>query len=377
MRRPRFEIAQSRALEWLTEIHAASQATIERLTAAERDAFAARIDKLVQRCACGPEKIGSRGHAVADLGRSDFENLILYDVTRNPRGRGTAARSKLFAEVVDAYFELEFSDETTPPSDLIHVTCTGYVTPSGAQRVVASKGWGARTQVTHAYHMGCYAAVPALRIAAGQLAVAGSFAPGGADRRADIVHTELCTLHLDPSEHSAEQLVVQSLFADGFIRYSLRENEQSSHGLDVLALSEQILAGSAESMGWAAGDFGMHMTLARDVPDRIAGALRSFVSGLFDKAGVNWADSLRTAMVAVHPGGPKIIDRVREVLELNDAQVQASRDVLLDFGNMSSATLPHVWLRMLADDEVRSGTLILSLAFGPGLTVCGGLFRKR
>ncbi len=373
IQRPRYQIPQDETLEWLTQIHATAQATLDHLAPGERDAFADRLRKVIQRCACGPERIGSRGHVLADLGATNAENLALYDVTRQPHGGGTAARSRIFADVVNAYFEREFVDEVNAPSDLIHVTCTGYVAPSGAQRLVGSKGWS--THVTHAYHMGCYAAFPALRIAAGQLALAGPFATAGAERRADIVHTELCTLHLDPTEHSAEQLVVQSLFADGFIRYALRDN-QTGPGLEVLAISEQILPGSAEAMGWAAGDFGMHMTLARDVPERIATALRPFVSGLFAKSGLSLGESLRGALVAVHPGGPKIIDGVRQVLELAEEQVQTSRAVLFDYGNMSSATLPHVWARIVDDSAVCAGTLILSLAFGPGLSVCGGVFRK-
>ncbi|MEO6600637.1 MAG: 3-oxoacyl-[acyl-carrier-protein] synthase III C-terminal domain-containing protein [Polyangiaceae bacterium] len=312
----------------------------------------------------------------SDLGSSSFEGLPLYDVTRAPRGLGTAARSRLFAEIVDAYFEREFAAETTAPSELIHVTCTGYVAPSGAQRVVASKGWGDRTQVTHAYHMGCYAAFPAIRMAAGLLSLPAALRSERAARRADIAHTELCTLHLDPSQHSPEQLVVQSLFGDGFVRYSVGSNEDES-GLEVLGLSEQILSDSAHSMGWASGDFGMHMTLARDVPDRISSGLRAFVLELFAKAGLSLAPHLREAVVAVHPGGPKIIDRVRDMLELREAQVATSRAVLFDYGNMSSATLPHIWMRLLADPEVPVNTPILSLAFGPGLTVCGGIFKKR
>jgi len=244
--------------------------------------------------------------------------------------------------------------------------------------MVADKGWGALTTVTHAYHMGCYAAFPAIRIAAGHLGMPAELRPSRRERRVDIVHTELCTLHLDPSDHAAEQCVVQSLFADGFVRYSLRDARSDEHarGLELLALSEQILPDSASSMAWTVGDFGMHMSLMRDVPDRIASALRPFVTELLAKGGFNVAEALRDAVVAVHPGGPKIIDRVREVLELSPAQVQASRDVLFEYGNMSSATLPHVWQRVLDDEAVRAGTLVLSLAFGPGLTVCGGLFRK-
>ncbi|HLL23919.1 MAG TPA: 3-oxoacyl-[acyl-carrier-protein] synthase III C-terminal domain-containing protein, partial [Kofleriaceae bacterium] len=226
---------------------------------------------------------------------------------------------------------------------------------------------GARSRVTHAYQMGCYAAVPAVRVAAGFLA-AGS-------RRADLVHTELCSLHLDPSDHRLEQLVVQSLFSDGMIRYCAVP-DQGTRGLAVRALHERVLPETADKMTWIAGDAGMQMTLSRDVPDRIAGALRGFVIELMRKAGCDVQD-LKRAVLAVHPGGPKIIDRVRDVLELGEPQVAASRRVLLDYGNMSSATLPHIWMRLLEDPAVPPGTLIPSLAFGPGLSVCGAVFEKR
>jgi predicted naringenin-chalcone synthase len=51
--------------------------------------------------------------------------------------------------------------------------------------------------------------------------------------------------------------------------------------------------------------------------------------------------------------------------------------VLFDHGNMSSATLPHIWQRLIDDPAVPRGTPIPSLAFGPGLTMCGALLEKR
>ena len=51
--------------------------------------------------------------------------------------------------------------------------------------------------------------------------------------------------------------------------------------------------------------------------------------------------------------------------------------MLHDYGNMSSATLPHVWQRILEDSRIAAGTPVVSLAFGPGLTMCGALFVKR
>ena len=105
-------------------------------------------------------------------------------------------------------------------------------------------------------------------------------------------------------------------------------------------------------------------------------ALRGFVIELFRRAGRSVTE-LAACVVAVHPGGPKIIDRVRDVLELDEAQVHTSRAVLHDHGNMSSATLPHIWLRILDDPAIPPGTLVPSLAFGPGLTMCGAVLEKR
>ncbi len=313
---------------------------------------------------------------IPDVGRTDWANLPIYDVTRHPHGQGTAARSRFFAEAVNTYFEAEYENDDLAPGDIVHVTCTGYVSPSGAQKLVQHKGWGDFTRVVHAYHMGCYAALPAVRIAAGCLGLSEGLGVSGAEHRVDIVHTELCSLHLDPGDHSIEQLVVQSLFADGFIRYSMCESEQAQ-GLRLIALDERILPHSAESMRWTVSDWGMQMTLARDIPDRISGCLCQFVSDLYKKANLSLAEHHASTVFAVHPGGPKIIDCVRQVLELTDGQVQTSRDVLFDHGNMSSATLPHIWMRIAADRRVAPGTLVASLAFGPGLTVCGGLFRKQ
>lgn len=375
--RTQYLTGQRDGLDWLASVHAAAQTSIDGTTPAGEAAFRDKLRRVMDRCACPPSKINARSHVVSDV-NGGGDGFAMYDVSKDPKGAGMGARMSVYTDVVRAYFERIYDADTIPPSDLIHVTCTGYVSPSGAQRIVAKKGWGAQTRVTHAYHMGCYAALSAARLASGFLSAAPSIASSATAKRVDIVHTELCTLHLDPSDHAIEQLVVQSLFADGLIRYAMSENlDGQTSGLEILALEECILPDSAEAMSWQLSDHGMHMTLARDVPERIGGALRDFVSTLYRKANLDLAKELRRSTFAVHPGGPKIIDSVAQILELSGAQIQTSRDVLFDHGNMSSATLPHVWMRMLADPGIASGTLVASLAFGPGLTICGGLFRKR
>jgi predicted naringenin-chalcone synthase len=191
----------------------------------------------------------------------------------------------------------------------------------------------------------------------------------------DIVHTEFCSLHLNPSQHQPEQLVVQSLFADGHIRYSVGPDEGGA-GLRFLGVHEEIIPGTPDAIGWLLGDHGMQIILSRDVPDLIAASLKDFLARLYERTGTDAAEALDRGLFAVHPGGPRIIDKVAALLELRPAQVAESRAVLKACGNMSSATLPHVWAGMLADPAVKSGTLITGLAFGPGLTLYGAMLRK-
>ena len=365
--RPRYEMSQHRSLAWLAEVHAAAEASSHALDVEQRERFGHHIGRVLARCSSPPEALARRGHSVADLEAVGFARNTLYDVIINPRGRGTAARTQLFTELVDDYFTRAYLGEHEPPDDLVHVTSTGYAAPSGAQKLVARRGWGAATRVTHAYHMGCHAAAPALRIAAGFVGIGA--------RRVDLVHTELCSLHLDPMDHRVDQLAVQALYADGFIRYSMLAGD-AGPGLLLVSSYEEILPDTAGAMSWRVGDHGLQMNVRRDAAELVTEAVRGVVTELYRRGGLDLG-RLRDGVYAVHPGSARILDRVARALELAPPQLAASRAVLRDHGNMSSATLPHVWMRLLDDPDVPRGTLIPSLAFGPGLTVCGMLLEKR
>jgi len=381
-RRPRHRSTQLETLEWLARAHTRAEAELfaqqgRSLNSAD---FLEWIRRRLRRFGCGAEQIATRGYEIDDCSHVDWANMEVYGSSGQPRGAGMRARNEVFGRVASAALDELFAATDSAPEHLIHVTCTGYESPSAAQALVASKGWGRKTRVTHAYHMGCYAAFPALRMAAGYASSNASLADRGRARtaRVDIVHTEVCSLHLHPLRHDPEQLVVQSLFADGCISYSASAYEHAGGGepaLEILSMDEWIVPGSAASMAWRCGDFGMDMVLARDVAEKIADSLPEFVSSLLAMAGQSPA-AARGALFAVHPGGPKIVDRVTLALELREAQVAVSRAVLREHGNMSSATLPHIWQRITQSPAVVNDTLVVSLAFGPGLTLSGAVLRK-
>lgn len=369
--RPGHSAGHEESVAWLSRAHAKAESVLRRGEEGfDAEAFRRSMERHVRRFGCGPESLARRGHDLPDFLHYDWERMRLFDLDRGPSGAGMEARMQVFAEIADRRAEAFYPEGEEPPRDLIHVTCTGYAAPSAIQKLAVRRGWENRVGITHAYHMGCYAAMPAIRVAAGYLALGSP--------RADILHAEACTLHLDPARHAPEQLVVQSLFADGHIRYSVRPEPDRMGGscLEFLAAREALVPGSLGAMGWTLGDRGMIMTLAREVPELIAGVLKDFLGRLFAAAGTGPVEALGRGLFAVHPGGPRIIDQVAAQLELAPGQVAHSRAILHDCGNMSSATLPHIWARIAEDPAVPAGTLVTSLAFGPGLTVYGTLLRK-
>lgn len=339
--RPPFESSQEDMLEWLAKVHTQSSGVSYE-----------ELKKRFFRLGLGVDKIQRRGFVTRDCLHENWQEMEVSRVHEQPEGVCFRRRMEVYNRVVTNVFE-QFYQETELPQHLVHVTCTGYMSPSGAQKIAAKHG--KETAVTHAYHMGCYASIPAIRMAL-------------QTGRTDIVHTELCTLHLNPSLHDTAQLIVQTLFADGFIKYSIKEN---GSGLKVLALHEMLIPDSAHVMTWGCESWGLKITLAKELPILIARALPLFLEKLVAKTNIS---NLGSALFAIHPGGPKIIEQVAKVFALQPWQIAHSRKILHSYGNMSSATLPHIWDLMLKDPNIADGSLIVSLAFGPGLTICGGIF---
>jgi predicted naringenin-chalcone synthase len=373
---PRYCRPQHEAFEWLAAAHARAAATESR----REDSFEKwreRIAQLVRRYSCAEEHIGWRRSEIADFMHTDWQRMRIFNLHESPLGRGLHARNAFYVETAGRVVESLFAGDQEPPSDLLHVSCTGYVSPSAIQRLIELKGWNRRTHATQVYHMGCYAAIPALRIAAGLL----SRSRGNILPRAEVVHTELCTLHFNPADHSPEQLIIQTLFADGHIRYSVEpgqstDSHNNERALELLSVREEIVPNSLDDMTWALSEWGFQMTLSRDVPGKIAACLPRFLSNLFVDAGRSDSKAAGEAIFAVHPGGPRILDSVEELLRLEKHQLQLSRAVLFERGNMSSATLPHIWMAAASDNNIKPGALVVSVAFGPGLTIAGALFRK-
>ena len=110
------------------------------------------------------------------------------------------------------------------------------------------------------------------------------------------------------------------------------------------------------------------MTLSRRVPPLIREHLRPWLVEWLGRAGVPLSE---VRSWAVHPGGPRILDAVEASLDLAPADLDVSRAVLAECGNMSSPTVLFILKQMRESEAPRP---CVALGFGPGLVAEGALF---
>lgn len=349
------------------------------------------ISKMVDKYAVSPDFISNRQillfEEIKEVVNSNqmFYNengMILPNNFENNEsqqfGPKIESRMEWFKEKTKQVFDQFYKDKSlNGPENLVHVTCSGYSSPSVAQESVINNNWS-KTQVTHSYQMGCYGAFPAIRTANGLMSSSNK------KGRIDIVHTELLSAHLNLTESSPSNTMICSLFADGFIGYSMFDEDTfhndttitEKKGLKIISSHEVIIPNSLEDMSWDLGEYNFLMTLSKRVPVFIRQNIKSFIIELCNKGNIDFEIEKFKMHFAIHPGGPKIIDYVVEELDIFKEQSRWSYDILKRQGNMSSATIPHIFNEIVNDSTIKKGTKIIAMAFGPGLTATSLLLEK-
>lgn len=242
---------------------------------------------------------------------------------------------------------------------LVVCSCTGYVTPGLDILLARDLGFSPRARRVFVGHMGCYAALPGLGVAADYVALHG--------RPAVLLCVELPSLHVQPPSVDLDQVVAHALFSDAAAAVVL---VPGGPGFGVRELAAVTDTATAEYMSWQVTDLGFRMGLSPRVPEVLAEHVAPLVDDLLARHDLEVSD---VASWAVHPGGPRIIDVVQQRLGLPDHAVAASRQALAEHGNCSSSTVLIILERLLAGGGRVGGAPLVMMAFGPGLTLYAAL----
>ena len=281
-----------------------------------------------------------------------------------PQLPGTAERMRLYAETAPplGIAAIEAVAALVPVEAITHfvvASCTGFVAPGIDQIIARRIGLSPSVERLLIGFMGCYAAVAALR-------TARHIVRSDPSARVLVLCVELSTLHLQ-AVHQIEPLLAMLQFGDGAAAALVTAEPR---GFAIGQPFATTLPDSAELIRWDVTDSGFAMHLSGEVPGRIAAGL---AEPGFAAAATGGRAPAEIDAWAVHAGGRSILDAVEHSLGLSPESLAASRGVLADNGNMSSATLMFVLARLLAGPPVADG---VALAFGPGLAAEGFGFRS-
>lgn len=251
-------------------------------------------------------------------------------------------------------------------ADVTHVifaSCTGFVNPGPDFQVIRQLGLRPDVQRYTLGFMGCYAAFPALRMAA-------QFCTADPAAVVLVICLELCTLHMQ-LDLRPDTILANSLFADGAAA-CLVSSRLPKQGYQLVGFSSTLVAESESAMAWQIGDQGFDLVLSSYVPEILGTRIEKLAQAA--RAEVGWRPD-EPIEWAVHPGGRAILDHVEKALALPHTALQASRQVLRTFGNMSSPTVLFV-LKDLLENPASQATRCCAMAFGPGLTVELGFLER-
>jgi predicted naringenin-chalcone synthase len=244
-------------------------------------------------------------------------------------------------------------------SGITHVlvtSCTGLYAPGLDFDVMDHLGLPPTTERTMIGFMGCYAAINGLK-------QARHIVRSEPAAKVLLLNLELCSLHLQETQE-LEQVLSFLVFGDGCAA-SLISAEPVGFAMD--SFRSVLIPETRELITWRIRGVGFDMLLSGKVPGEIGKALA--VSGS-EVLGERRKDDI--TLWGVHPGGKSVLDAVERGLELAPDALNASREVLHCFGNMSSATVMFVMQKLM--ERARPGEQGCAMSFGPGLTAETMLF---
>ncbi len=306
--------------------------------------------------------LGLEGDSFAEgvFGRAAVDSRSLGlcpgTVAQTLQGRTAWTEEQLFEAAVGAVRRLDVA-----PAEIGTVVTSSLYSlggPTLAHRLVEVFGMDPSTDKYHVVGVGCASAVPLVRLVTGSL----DAHPG---RKGLIVAAESMSgllMRAAPGDHRAKT-VGSAIFGDGCAAAVI---ERGTSGPAVAASKVHQIEGTLGAVRMELSDEDSYLHLDRDLPEVAACGLPELVDEFLESVGLlrgeidHWI---------IHPGGPRILDRVRVALELTPEEVQVSYDVLATRGNVGTPSIFYVLSETISRRRPPRGERGLMVTVGPGVTV--------
>jgi alkylresorcinol/alkylpyrone synthase len=242
-------------------------------------------------------------------------------------------------------------------TDILFVSTTGLATPSMDALIINKMRLNPYINRIPVWGLGCGGGVSGM-------AKANTVAKANPDAIVLLVAVELCSLTLIKSDYSKSNFIGSSLFSDGIAACIVKgDNHNNGKQVNYIASSSKLYYDSLEVMGWDFQDTGFKVLFSKDIPAFINEHIKEDIVGFLSKQKLELNDIKNFIF---HPGGKKVLDAYQDALGIEGDFLKKTREVMNDYGNMSSATVLYVLEKFMREGfEPGYG---LMLAMGPGFS---------
>lgn len=246
-------------------------------------------------------------------------------------------------------------------TDIIFISSTGIATPSIDALIVNEMRLNPNINRTPVWGLGCAGGVAGI-------AKANVIAKANPEALVVVVAVELCSLTFIKDDLSKSNFIATSLFSDGIAAVliagdNFKKGNRSKLRINIIDSQSKLYYDSVDVMGWEVLDEGFKVVFSRDIPQIVNENVKDDILSFLKKHDLHIEDIKN---YVTHPGGVKVINAYTDALKLNPDLLNNTRDVLRDYGNMSSATVLYVLDRFIDKGFEDGYGLMMSL--GPGFS---------
>jgi predicted naringenin-chalcone synthase len=241
---------------------------------------------------------------------------------------------------------------------LITISCTGFFAPGLDYHLIKEFGIPLSVKRTNIGFMGCAASLVGFNSVLEAMNSAN-----GSELNTLVVSVEICSLHLQ-TEPTRDNILANTVFADGAAAALFSRLRKGK--MKLISTDSVLFENSANAMGWKIGNFGFEMMLSSELPQMILGIAAPKLLEILKSRNLSVE---KIKHWALHPGGRAILDSLQQGLNLDEEQMHPSREVLKNYGNMSSASILFVLKEIIDNNKIKDDEYCCAVAFGPGLTM--------
>ncbi|KAJ6414651.1 hypothetical protein OIU84_003618 [Salix udensis] len=264
----------------------------------------------------------------------------------------------------------EWGQPKSKVTHLVFCTTSGVDMPGADYQLTKLLGLRPSVKRFMMYQQGCFAGGTVLRLAK-------DLAENNKGARVLVVCSEITAVTFrGPSDTHLDSLVGQALFGDGAAALIIGSDPVigvEKPLFELVSAAQTILPDSDGAIDGHLREVGLTFHLLKDVPGLISKNVEKSLTEAFKPLGISDWNSL---FWIAHPGGPAILDQVEAKLALKPEKLRATRHVLSEYGNMSSACvlfiLDEMRKKSVEDGLESTGEGLewgVLFGFGPGLTV--------